>query len=163
MSGDPRCRGEQGVTLMELLLAILILGLIAVPLTTSIIVGLKTTDKTNTQLTNGNSADFASIYFARDVRNSMGLNASPCAGTTNQILNIDIGSGTTITYSSPTGTTLVRTVCGGAGGTKTLASGLTSAPTLAPSPPPANWTSLALTLSGQSNYGVELRVSRRTS
>jgi prepilin-type N-terminal cleavage/methylation domain-containing protein len=65
-----RARGEAGVTLMELLISIAILGLIAGPITASIIVGLKTTDKAQATLSDGTSADLLNVYLAPDVQNT---------------------------------------------------------------------------------------------
>jgi prepilin-type N-terminal cleavage/methylation domain-containing protein len=70
MSRVRRAHGEAGVTLMELLISIAILGLIAAPITASIIVGLKTTDKAQATLSDGTSADLLNVYLAPDVQNT---------------------------------------------------------------------------------------------
>jgi hypothetical protein len=154
---------------MELLLAVLILGIIAVPLTSAVIVGLKTSDKTSTRLTDGNSADFVAAYFARDVRNSLGINqnATTCSGAAGGKLTVDAGGGTSISYSSPTGSTLVRTECpsSGAARAKTLASALdpSQPPLVTASPNAASWRTVKLDLHAKSGYDFHLRVTKRTS
>jgi pilin/secretion family protein with methylation motif len=99
-----RARGEAGVTLMELLVACLILGLIAVPITASVIVGLKTTDKAEATLEDGQATDLLSLYLARDLQNTRGatpisLGAADCrgSGTANVVFNESDGS--TVSYN----------------------------------------------------------------
>jgi prepilin-type N-terminal cleavage/methylation domain-containing protein len=80
-----RAADEHGVTLIELLVAVLILGAIAVPLTGSVIVGLKTTDKAQAALDDGAASDLLSIYLAPDVQNTdpaapVSLGAKDCRG-----------------------------------------------------------------------------------
>ena len=64
--------GEAGVTLIELLISIAILGLIMAPLTAAFIVYLKTNDKASAQLTESNGASLSSVYFAPDAAPSGG-------------------------------------------------------------------------------------------
>jgi prepilin-type N-terminal cleavage/methylation domain-containing protein len=81
-----RAAGQDGVTLIELLLAVLILGIIAVPLTGSVILGLKTTNKAQAALEDGAASDLVSFYLAPDVQNSnpagpVSIDAQDCRGS----------------------------------------------------------------------------------
>jgi hypothetical protein len=89
---------------MELLVASLILGLIAVPISASVIVGLKTTDKAQSNLEDGQATDLLSMYLARDVQNTrptspISLASTDCrgSGTANVVFNEADGS--TVSYS----------------------------------------------------------------
>jgi hypothetical protein len=89
---------------MELLVACVILGIIAVPITASVIVGLKTTDKAEATLEDGRATDLISMYLARDVQNTrtatpISLGAADCrgSGTANVVFNEADGS--TVSYN----------------------------------------------------------------
>ncbi|TNC29575.1 PulJ/GspJ family protein [Amycolatopsis alkalitolerans] len=66
---------DGGFTLVELLLAITILGIITVPLTQVVLVFLRTSDQTAARLTESTDAQLSAAYFARDVA-SVGVRAS---------------------------------------------------------------------------------------
>jgi prepilin-type N-terminal cleavage/methylation domain-containing protein len=65
---DPR--DDAGVTLIELMIAIVILGLIMVPLTGAIITGLRTTTESQKRLSESRSPLFTSAYFADDAQSA---------------------------------------------------------------------------------------------
>ena len=65
-----RWRGEEGFTLPELLVAVVILGIIGGALTGSIITGLKVTDGTSERIGESTDAQLASAYFAGDVQSA---------------------------------------------------------------------------------------------
>jgi prepilin-type N-terminal cleavage/methylation domain-containing protein len=60
-------RGDGGFTLVELLLAIAIIGVITVPLSGVVIGFLKNTDATTARLIESHDGQIASAYWARDV------------------------------------------------------------------------------------------------
>jgi prepilin-type N-terminal cleavage/methylation domain-containing protein len=80
-----RIDDERGFTLMELLLVIAILGLIAVPLSASLVVGLRTTDATANRLDTSHDAQLVSLYLPADIQsagNAAGdIVASPTPGS----------------------------------------------------------------------------------
>ena len=63
-------RSEEGFTLPELLVAVVILGIIGGALTGSIITGLKVTDGTSERIGESTDAQLASAYFAADVQSA---------------------------------------------------------------------------------------------
>lgn len=73
---------ESGFTLIELMVAIVILGIIVVPITTAIIVGLLTTTDAQTRLTETQNAVISSAFWAGDAQSADGTVATsgnpPC-------------------------------------------------------------------------------------
>jgi prepilin-type N-terminal cleavage/methylation domain-containing protein len=135
-----RSRREDGMTLMELLLAIVILGIIAVPLSASIIVGLRTTDQANAQFADASATSLINSFFPGDVQNTNPANpvvariadgdplTTDCAGNQGHLLLHDVGN-VDVTYRVETingKTTLTRraSVCNTSGAKQKLAPGL---------------------------------------
>ena len=67
-TGRRRACGEAGVTLIELLLAMMITSAIVVPIGAGIYFGLQTTGTTETRLTQATSANLMASYFVPDVQ-----------------------------------------------------------------------------------------------
>jgi prepilin-type N-terminal cleavage/methylation domain-containing protein len=67
-----RTRDDSGFTLPELMVAIVILGIIVVPITSAIIVGLLTTGDAQTRLAETQSALLTSAFWAGDVQSADG-------------------------------------------------------------------------------------------
>ena len=65
-----RGRGEEGFTLVEMLMAIVISGFIVAPLTAGLIVGLRTTDETANRLTGSNDAQILSAWLPPDIQST---------------------------------------------------------------------------------------------
>lgn len=70
MSVGSRCRDDHGVTLIEMLAALTILGLIFVPLTGAVIIALKTTGTSSLRLTQSHDRQLVEVYFPRDASSS---------------------------------------------------------------------------------------------
>jgi prepilin-type N-terminal cleavage/methylation domain-containing protein len=62
-----RTRDDRGLTLIELLVTIAILGVIAVPLSAALITYFQHTDETNQRLSLSHDSQIAAAYFAQDV------------------------------------------------------------------------------------------------
>ena len=67
--------GEDGFTLVELVVTVAILGLVVVPLTGVVLSYLRTTVDTESRLTQSHDVQFASAYWQRDVA-SIGVRSS---------------------------------------------------------------------------------------
>jgi prepilin-type N-terminal cleavage/methylation domain-containing protein len=86
-------RGDHGVTLVEILVAVVILTVIIVPLSNALIVFLRNSDTTNQLLSENNDAQLAAAYFAQDVQ-SMGVrNTSTLALQKSVELNMAFNAG----------------------------------------------------------------------
>lgn len=84
-------RDDAGVTLIELLVAMTISGLIAAVIAGAFAVGVKTTDDSNKRLAGSQGAQLASAVFAGDVQSSSGviaLGATPCSGGTPTVADL---------------------------------------------------------------------------
>lgn len=77
-------RRENGVTLIELLIAIAILGVLISALAGSIIVGLRTTDDTQRRMSESHDAQFLTTYLVPDVQSAEAITTSTpaCGGST---------------------------------------------------------------------------------
>jgi len=63
-------RSEAGVTLIELMIAVLLLGIVIVPLTSGMITGLIATGRARDRLSEVRAPLFSSAYFADDAQSS---------------------------------------------------------------------------------------------
>jgi hypothetical protein len=140
--------GEEGVTLVELLLSMTIMALIIGPLSAGLIIGLRTAGETNTRLAGSADAQLLSIELPPDIASAGKLPGdvvvsttanTECSGATNSLrLRWTAGdTGAAVTYQAAyfvTGTTqegwkLRRAYCvdGAAAITRTVARNLASA------------------------------------
>jgi prepilin-type N-terminal cleavage/methylation domain-containing protein len=62
-----RAGDDRGITLIEMLIVIVLLGIIVAPLSGAMISYFKNTDKTTNRLAESNDVETASAYFAQDV------------------------------------------------------------------------------------------------
>jgi prepilin-type N-terminal cleavage/methylation domain-containing protein len=107
-----RSRREDGFTLVELLIVVVILGVVIAPLTVGIILFLRNTDQTSDRMSESHDAQIAAAYFAQDVRNS-GLRNwndldTPYGPVQAIELNVDATGGLHPCGTSETGPALVR-------------------------------------------------------
>jgi len=65
-----RARDEAGFTLIEMLMAVVIMGFIIAPMTAGLIVGLRTTDETASRLTGSNDAQILSVWLPPDIQST---------------------------------------------------------------------------------------------
>jgi prepilin-type N-terminal cleavage/methylation domain-containing protein len=119
-------RGDEGVTLIELLMAIVLLGIIAVPLGGALISFFHNTNATTDRLAESHDAQIAAAYFAQDVdsigvrawsstaaspmRTSVETNAPPRSGTFPCGLSTDANAVIRMAWDDPTSATARRTV-----------------------------------------------------
>jgi len=114
-------RREAGITLIELMIAVTLLGIIIVPLTTAMVTGLISTGEAASRLSESRSPLFASAYFADDAQSSdvngitVGGTAS-CGGGTNVVTFTwnETNAGTNTQYVASYATSngkLIRSFC----------------------------------------------------
>jgi Tfp pilus assembly protein PilV len=79
-------RSDEGLTVVELVVAVLVLAIIVVPLSTSVIVGLTSTLRAEQQTTDTTDQQTLASYFVNDVQSaddiSVNTTAPACGGTT---------------------------------------------------------------------------------
>ena len=77
-------RDDSGVTLVEVLVATMIGGLISGVIAAAFAVGVRTTDTSNQRLAGSQGAQITTAFFPRDVQSSLtiSLGATPCSGGT---------------------------------------------------------------------------------
>jgi len=80
MSGHPR--DEAGVTLIELLISVILLGIIIVPLTGAFIDGINSTTASQKRLSQSRSPMFTNAYFAEDAQSAEAGGVKTTADTT---------------------------------------------------------------------------------
>ena len=80
MRVSPRQRGDAGFTLVELVVAIVLLGIIAVPLGSALLSFFRNTNATSDRLAESHDAQISSAYFGQDVQSIGVRNWSNPAG-----------------------------------------------------------------------------------
>jgi prepilin-type N-terminal cleavage/methylation domain-containing protein len=124
---SPHPRSDAGVTLVELLVAIVMLGIIAVPLGNALISFFRNTNATTDRLAESHDAQISSAYFGQDVQSigvrdwsnpagpyaigtSVETNAAPKAGTFPCGLATDSNAVVRMAWDDPTGASTKRIV-----------------------------------------------------
>lgn len=111
---------EGGFTLLEILIAVSVLGLILVTLTVAVMMGFRNNARAEATTDRSNLVSFTTRLFNRDVASAT---AAPTVGagcgTPTPAVNIPLEGGTSAAYvvvttSSPPRSALVRRVCNGA-------------------------------------------------
>jgi prepilin-type N-terminal cleavage/methylation domain-containing protein len=120
-------RDDRGVTLVELLVALVLLGIIAVPLGGAMISFFKNNNATNDRLAESHDAQISAAYFASDVQSigvrtyttatppfplttSVETDAPPKTGTFPCGLDSDVNAVIRMAWDDPTSATARRTV-----------------------------------------------------
>src|SRR5207248_1356385 len=78
-------RSEEGFTLAELLISTVILAVIFGVITEAMIVGLRTSDKTNQRVRESVDAQFVSVYFPRDAQAAKQVATGTVDACSNQV------------------------------------------------------------------------------
>lgn len=135
MSRVERDSSDDGFTLVEVLVCIVILGIVMVALCAAVMIGLRSTNNANVKFDESNAAQFTALHFSSDVQGAESVSiddeTSTCGGAAKLKLtstSADRIVAYAVTGSSPS--TLVRRVCSPASATpmeSTLASNLASA------------------------------------
>lgn len=115
-----RCRGEDGLTLQEMLIAMVVSAIIAVPIGGALFTSLHTTSATLNRTSQSVGANMLSTYFGTDVQNAATVavnTTTPCLGSQPVGLLLTATNGaSSIAYYQGTGTTnLLRSTCTSAG------------------------------------------------
>lgn len=140
-------RSEEGFTLVETLVTVVITGIIGGAVTASIIIGLRTTDATANRLADSRDAQLAAAYFGTDVQGTdqvvVGSSTPPACAPPGDpatrivdlIDHVDDGSSLTVSYfthDTAPGSHLRRVACTSSGATvgdTVVAADLASTPT----------------------------------
>ena len=105
-----RGRGaDEGFTLVELILAIIIIGVITVPLADIVIGYLKNVDATNARLIESHDVQIASAYWAQDVA-SIGTRSATSPYPLTQSVETNVAYGSSLYPCGAAGTTPVATL-----------------------------------------------------
>jgi prepilin-type N-terminal cleavage/methylation domain-containing protein len=175
-----RVTDESGFTLPELMVAIVILGIIIVPLTSAIIVGLLTTSDAQTRLTESQNAVISSAFWAGDVQSADGTVATnggpPCGDGTGVITVAKFGwaddiSPSNVAYyfikTSAAANVLYRRFCRGSTQISqgTIAPELTTAsnPAVVCTPSCVKPTSVRVTMTTPKGFTFSLNGTRRST
>lgn len=95
--------GDDGFTLVELILAIVIIGVITVPLSDVVLGYFRNTDATTARLLESHDVQIASAYWAQDVA-SIGTRMAPPTYTLNQSVETGVASSSGLYPCGPAGT-----------------------------------------------------------
>jgi prepilin-type N-terminal cleavage/methylation domain-containing protein len=173
-----RCGDDAGFTLVELLVAIAILGIIIVPLAETIIVGLRTTTGAQQRLTESRGVLISAAFFANDVQSAdptgLTVGSSARCGAGNAVVTMqwanDVSNSNIAAYviaTDPSGTLLLqRRFCQNG----TLLNTVTVAPDLAAVPPTVTCSpgcgsprTLTMTVTERTGYSYRVQGTRRST
>lgn len=148
-----RLGDQSGFTLVELLIAVVVLGMIVVALGSGFSVGLRTMNDTSNRLAGSNDAQLLGIYLPPDVESATEVTASAsgigitCTGASNPMLQLTDGTTFNVVYgvrSASDGFQLERYVCTGGSvqtqSTKVVARNLASLTAVVPARIPVTGT-----------------------
>src|SRR5439155_16439000 len=92
----PRLGGEQAFTLIELIIAIAITGVIVSAIASALIVSFETTNVTQQRLAESHDVQITSAYLANDVQSATGVtpfSGGNCSGANTKLITFDYASG----------------------------------------------------------------------
>jgi prepilin-type N-terminal cleavage/methylation domain-containing protein len=115
-----RSKRDDGFTLVELLVGMLILSILIGAIAEALIVGFKTTSDTSQRFAESHDAQIASAYLARDVQGSLAItNATTPSCGGGALISFSLDGGKQISYyygpSSSGETQVTRRLCDGSG------------------------------------------------
>ncbi len=167
---------EHGFTLVELLVAIAVLGFVMFPLGVAISTGVHTTVAASQRFTDAHGTQIAATYFAEDVASAATVTAndsSPCGGGGPSVVTFrwsdDVSPSSAASYVVRTVSgdrTLVRTLCRGGPPveTATIVTGLAAAnPSVVCTPSCSAPSSVTLTVTQTSGNTFRLLGTRRSA
>jgi prepilin-type N-terminal cleavage/methylation domain-containing protein len=169
-------RGEQGFTLVELVISIAILGVIATAIGAAFVVSAHDSIGVADRIDRSHDAQIASAYLATDVQSAKSIVAAGCTGSGTNLINFsNDGTSASVSYfygvdgsetqirrvdcATATDITLVHFAGGAPPCTKV--DGGACAPTPAPAAPTFRTVKIDFTESGTDNYQYSLSGSRR--
>lgn len=171
-----RAQDQAGFTLVELLVAIAVLGIVIFPLGVAISTGVRTTVDASQRFTDAHGTQIAATYFSDDVASAATVvpnDASPCGGGGPSIVTFrwsdDVSSASSASYAlrSVSGDrTLVRALCRGGPPveTATIVHDLAAtAPSVVCTPSCNAPTSVTLTVTQTSGNTFRLLGTRRSA
>lgn len=163
-------REEKGFTLLEVLVAVSLLGLVFGVVSAAFVVSLEVSDDSTERLTESQGGAFTSAWFTRDMQSAqtVDLAGAACpAATGAHVLSAtwqdEAAVGGTVTYKVDyrlDGSTLVRTSCGAGPMTQTLARNLKTAEATCPA---MGCSEVRLALQGLGDSDFVLAARRRVS
>jgi prepilin-type N-terminal cleavage/methylation domain-containing protein len=169
-----RCRGESGVSLIELIIAMALSSMLLVPLGAGFYFGLRSSADTQSRLTQSNRATLLSSYFSADVQGANAAATGTAEATSvcgTAVVTADLllsrPDGSSVSYSRGIGaaaTDWMRRTCAGGAVTSSVRviRNLAGAPTIAcPLTPSCAVTLTQTDPAGHSSYTTNLQASRR--
>ena len=90
---NPNPRPDDGMTIIELLIAMMILTILIAPLATSFVIGLTTTQRTDQDVTNSADAQLLTLYFDSDVASSEQVTTSTACGGSGTVVQFEWNDG----------------------------------------------------------------------
>lgn len=84
---------DGGMTIIELLIAMMILTILIAPLATSFVIGLTTTQRTDQDVTNSADAQLLTLYFDSDVASSERVTTTNTCGGADTIVQFEWNDG----------------------------------------------------------------------
>ena len=92
----PRLQREEGFTLVELIVGILIVGLLVGAVGSALIVSLRTTDVTNARFDESHDVQISSAYLANDIQSAARVllgSGGSCSGASTTLITFEYASG----------------------------------------------------------------------
>jgi prepilin-type N-terminal cleavage/methylation domain-containing protein len=159
-----RSADERGLTLIEVLVAVSLMGFIMTALSGALFVGLRTTRDTHTRLDQSNAEQVLSTYLTKDIQAATAVRTSGTSTCGGQPIVLEtttrteplVASNVTVAYRL-SGTRLVREVCGPTPSTSTIARNITSLVASGTNPVSITVATSASTEVGAYSWNLEVR------
>jgi type II secretory pathway pseudopilin PulG len=128
-------RDEGGLTLIEVLVTVSLMGFVMAALSSALFVGLRTTHDTQTSLDQSNAEQLITTYVAKDIQAASAIRTSGISACGNQPIVLETMTRSDPLAASPSnitvayalsGTNLVRRVCGPTPSVHTIADNITT-------------------------------------